>query len=70
MTWKATGVVAESDKRSFRLWRTAVAQGEHPPEGAEHWTLAPAVVGATALDCSHPLHEPAYDSEEEVEPGQ
>lgn len=53
-----------------RLWRAAVAPREHPAERAEDWPLAPAVFGATALDCAHTLDEPAYDSEEHVEPGQ
>jgi hypothetical protein len=47
-----------------------MSPGEHPAEGAEDWTLAPAVVGATALDGSHALHEPAYHSEQQVDPGQ
>jgi hypothetical protein len=47
-----------------------MAPGEHPAEGAEDRTLAPAVVGATALDGSHALHEPACHSDEQVDPGQ
>ena len=43
---------------------------EHPAEGAQDWTLAPAIVGATALDGSHALNEPATDSEEQIDPGQ
>ena len=43
---------------------------QHPAEGAENRTLAPTIVGATALDGSHALHEPANDSEEQIDPSQ
>ena len=61
---------AETDDPSVGSRLTAVAPGEDPAEGAEDWTLAQAVVGATALDCSHDLHEMTDDSEEQVDRGQ
>lgn len=64
------GHAAETAKPSVSLRRTAVSPGEDPAEGAEDWTRAPAVVGATALDGSHALHEPADHGEEQVDRGQ
>ena len=69
-------VVAAADKPpptwttpSVGMRRTAVAPGEHPAKSAEGRTLAPAVVSATALNCSHALHEPTDNGEQQVEPG-
>src|SRR4051812_28439317 len=46
----------------------AVPPRKNPTEGAETWSLAPAVLAAPALDSAHALHEPADHREEQIHP--
>ena len=44
----------------------AVPPGEHPPEGAQHGTVAPAVGGAAAPHGAHRFHETSNDREQQI----
>ena len=47
-----------------------VAPREHPTEGAQHWTLAPAGRGAAALNGTHPLDKAANHREQQIRSSQ